>query len=153
MYRIMFVCHGNICRSPMAEFLCKNVLQKEGRLQNFLISSSAVSKETIWNGQGEPIYPQAKKILENLGIDCSKKRSQELKKADGEKYDLFICMDEDNVRRAIDILGWEHSVKVKKLLTYVGEDRDVADPWYTRDFEQTYLDLMKGLKGLLKSLK
>ena len=153
MYRIMFVCHGNICRSPMAEFLCKNVLQKEGRLQNFLISSSAVSKETIWNGQGEPIYPQAKKILENLGIDCSKKRSQELKKADGEKYDLFICMDEDNVRRAIDILGREHSVKVKKLLTYVGEDRDVADPWYTRDFEQTYLDLMKGLKGLLKSLK
>lgn len=149
----MFVCHGNICRSPMAEFLCKNVLQKEGRLQNFLISSSAVSKETIWNGQGEPIYPQAKKILENLGIDCSKKRSQELKKADGEKYDLFICMDEDNVRRAIDILGREHSVKVKKLLTYVGEDRDVADPWYTRDFEQTYLDLMKGLKGLLKSLK
>ena len=149
----MFVCHGNICRSPMAEFLCKNVLQKEGRLQNFLISSSAVSKETIGNGQGEPIYPQAKKILENLGIDCSKKRSQELKKADGEKYDLFICMDEDNVRRAIDILGRAHSVKVKKLLTYVGEDRDVADPWYTRDFEQTYLDLMKGLKGLLKSLK
>ncbi len=153
MYKIMFVCHGNICRSPMAEFLCKNVLQKEGRLQNFLISSSAVSKETIWNGQGEPIYPPAKKILENLGIDCSKKRSQELKKADGEKYDLFICMDEDNVRRAIGILGWEHSGKVKKLLTYVGEDRDVADPWYTRDFEQTYLDLMKGLKGLLKSLK
>ena len=152
MHKIMFVCLGNICRSPMAEYLCKDLLKKAGREKDFIISSCATSDETIWNGVGEPIYPPAKSLLNSLGIDCNEKRSVQLQKKDGDEYDLFICMDDSNVRNAKRILGEKNGQKCKKLLSYAGESGDVADPWYTRNFERAYEDIRRGLEGLLQSL-
>lgn len=149
----MFVCHGNICRSPMAEFLLKDMVKKLGREGEFEIASSAVSTEEIWNGIGNPVYPPAKAELKKHGISCEGKRAQLLTQADGEYYDLLLCMDESNVRRAQKIVGARNAAKCKKLLSYAGESDDVADPWYTRDFTATYLDIMKGLKFLLKALE
>lgn len=152
MRKIMFVCHGNICRSPMAEFLMKDLVKKAGREEEFFIDSCAVSHETVWNGEGEPVYPPAKALLSSLGIDCSSKRSKVLTEKDGENYDLFLCMDDSNVARAKRILG-KHGDKCKKLLSYAGEKGDVADPWYTRDFQAAYRDIMRGLTGLMETEK
>ena len=153
MYRIMFVCHGNICRSPMAEFLLKDMVKKTGREGKFVIASSAVSTEEIWNGVGNPVYPPAKAELKKHGISCEGKRACLLRKEDGEKYDYFLCMDGSNLRRAKRILGEENSEKCQKLLAFAGENGDVADPWYTGDFSATYRDIMRGLEGLLATLK
>ena len=152
MYRIMFVCHGNICRSPMAEFLLKDIVAKKGIADEFVIASSAVSTEEIWNGVGNPVYPPAKAELRKYGISCEGKRACLLKAEDGDKYDYFLCMDESNLRRAKAILGTENGEKCKKLLAFAGERVDVADPWYTRDFTATYRDIMRGLEGLLNTL-
>lgn len=153
MYKIMFVCHGNICRSPMAEFIFKDMVQKAGRKEEFLIASSAVSTEEIYGGVGNPVYPPARELLSSLGISCAGKRAALLTQQDGDKYDLFLCMDESNVRRAKGILGTKNEGKVQKLLLYAGESGDVADPWYTRDFQAAYKDILRGLEGLLKTLK
>lgn len=152
MNKIMFVCLGNICRSPMAEFLFRDMVTKLGREREFVISSSAVSSENVWNGVGAPVYPQAKALLNELGISCDAKRAQVLTKADGEEFDMFLCMDDANVRRAKAILGTKNGEKCKKLLSFAGETGDVADPWYTRDFQAAYRDIMRGLEGLLKTL-
>ena len=152
MHRIMFVCHGNICRSPMAEFLFKDMVKKVGREKDFEIASCAVTTEEIWNGVGAPVYPPAKAELLKHGVSCEGKRAQLLMAADGEKYDLFLCMDDSNVRRAKNILGVKNGEKCRKLLTYAGENGDVADPWYTRNFTDTYRDIMRGLEGLLAAL-
>ena len=152
MYKVLFICHGNICRSPMAEYLFRDMVKKLGREQEFEISSSAVSRETIWNGKGEPIYPPAKKILDGLGISCADKRSKELTEREGEYFDYLICMDESNVARAKRIVGVKNGHKCQKLLWYVGESGEVADPWYTRDFTQTERDIRRGLKGFLAYL-
>ena len=151
MYKIMFVCHGNICRSPMAEFLMKDLVKKLERETEFEIASSAVSTEEIWNGVGNPVYLPAKAELAKHGISCAGKRAQLLTREDGEYYDLLLCMDESNVRRAQKIVGTKNADKCKKLLSYAGENGDVADPWYTRDFTATYRDIMRGLEFLLKS--
>ena len=153
MYKIMFVCHGNICRSPMAEFLLKDILQKQNRSEEFIVASSAVSTEEIYNGVGNPVYPPAKKLLASLGISCEEKRAQLLTKEDGEYYDLLLCMDDANVVRAKRIVGEKNANKIKKLLTFAGESGNVADPWYTRDFQSAYQDIMKGINGLLKNLE
>lgn len=152
MYRIMFVCHGNICRSPMAEFLMKDLVKRQGREKDFQIASSAVSEEEIWNGVGNPVYPPVKKLLESKGISCVGKRATLLTAADGDKYDYFLCMDDTNVRRAKRILGERNADKCQKLLLYAGERGDVADPWYTRDFDSAYKDIMRGIEGLLQKL-
>lgn len=152
MYKIMFVCHGNICRSPMAEFLFKDMVRKLGREDEFEIASSAVSTEEIRNGVGNPVYAPAKAELKKHGIFCEGKRAQLVTREDGEYYDLLLCMDESNVRRAQKIVGEKNSEKCKKLLSYAGENGDVADPWYTRDFTATYRDIMRGLEGLLRAL-
>ena len=151
MYKIMFVCHGNICRSPMAEFIFKDMVKKLGRAGEFDVASSAVSTEEIWNGVGNPVYPPAKTELQKHGISCEGKRAQLLTEADGEYYDLLLCMDESNVRRARKIVGAKNAEKCKKLLDFAGGG-EVADPWYTGDFTATYQDLVKGLEGLLKTL-
>lgn len=150
--KIMFVCHGNICRSPMAEFIFKDILRKSGSLSEFTVSSSATSTEEIWNGIGNPVYPPAKRELLKHGITCDGKRAVQLQKDDYGKYDLFLCMDGNNVRNAIRILGSDPERKVKKLLSYVGSDRDVADPWYTDDFEAAYRDIYKGCEALLNKV-
>lgn len=152
MYKIMFVCLGNICRSPMAELLLKHMVEKMGRKHEFEIASSATSDENVWNGVGAPVYGPIKTLLERKGISCAGKRAQVLKKTDGEYYDLFLCMDDNNVRNAQRILGEKNAHKCKKLLSYAGETGDVADPWYTRDFETAYEDIQRGLDGLLDSL-
>ncbi|MBQ7373457.1 MAG: low molecular weight phosphotyrosine protein phosphatase [Clostridia bacterium] len=152
MCRIMFVCHGNICRSPMAEFVLKDLVKKCGRENEFVISSSATSTEEIWRGVGNPVYPPAKRELLKHGITCDGKRAVQLKLADYENYDLFICMDSANVRNATHILNGDKYGKVKKLLSYVGSGEDVADPWYTGDFETTYSDIYAGCVSLLNIL-
>ncbi len=151
MYKIMFVCHGNICRSPMAEFLFKAMVKELGREKEFEIASSAVSTEEIWNGVGNPVYPPAREELLKHGISCEGKRAQLLTEADGEYYDLLVCMDESNVYRARKIVRAKDGEKCKKLLEYAGGG-NVADPWYTEDFTAAYHDIMRGLEGLLKTL-
>ena len=152
MYKIMFVCHGNICRSPMAEFMLKDAVRRLGKTEDFFIESSAVSTEEIWNGVGNPVYPPAKAELKKHGIDCAGKRARLLTEADGERYDLLFCMDESNLRRAKRIVGEKHAEKCKKLLSFAGSNADVADPWYTGDFSLTYRDISRGIEGLLKTL-
>jgi protein-tyrosine phosphatase len=147
--KIMFVCHGNICRSPMAEFIFKDFVKKAGREEEFYIASSAVSTEEIYRGVGNPVYPPAKAELLKHGITCEGKRAVLLKEEDGEKYDLFLCMDDSNLRRAKKILGGRYEMKCQKLLSLVGETGDVADPWYTGNFEITYKDIERAVKKLL----
>ena len=125
---IMFVCHGNICRSPMGEFILKDMLKIEG-ISGVTVASSATSTEEIWNGIGNPVYPPARAELKKHGISCEGKRAVQLKKIDYEKYYVFYCMDSSNVRNALRIFGSDPDNKVKKLLSLAGEDRDVADPW------------------------
>lgn len=152
MHKIMFVCLGNICRSPMAEFVMRDLVEKAGRGEEFFISSSAVSSENVWQGVGAPVYGPAKALLRSLGISCESKRAQVLTAADGERFDLFLCMDDSNVVRAKRILGEKQAHKCKKLLSYAGESGDVADPWYTGDFQTAYRDILRGIEGLLKEL-
>ena len=152
MHKIMFVCLGNICRSPMAELLLKDMVKKAGREAEFIIQSSATCGENVYRGVGAPVYPPIKALLESKGISCASKRAQVLTAAHGEQFDLFLCMDDSNVRNARRILGEKNGQKCKKLLSYAGESGDVADPWYTRNFERAYEDIRRGLEGLLQSL-
>ena len=152
MHKIMFVCHGNICRSPMAEFILKKIVKENGLEKEFLISSSATSTEEIWRGVGNPVYPPAKRELLKHGITCDGKRAVQLKEEDYANYDLFICMDSANVRNAIRILNGDKQNKVVKLLSFANRDDDVADPWYTDRFDVTYKDVYDGCIALFDNL-
>lgn len=149
----MFVCHGNICRSPMAEFVLKDMINRRGMENDFVIASSATSTEEIWNGIGNPIYPPVMKILENYGIDPNGKRAVQLKASDYDKYDLFIGMDSANIRNMTRILGGDKGNKIHKLMEYADSSADVSDPWYTRDFDRCYKDIYAGCEALLNSLE
>lgn len=150
MHKIMFVCHGNICRSPMAEFVFRDMVQRAGAQSDFVISSTATSTEEIWNGVGNPVYPPAKAELAKHGISCEGKRAELLKKSDYNKYDYFICMDSNNIRNAIRIFGGDPDKKLNKLMSFAGSDRDVTDPWYSRRFDVAYSDIYTGCEALLK---
>ena len=152
MKRIMFVCHGNICRSPMAEFIFKKMLSEEKLTERFVVASSATSTEEIWGDVGNPVYPPAKRELLKHGITCEGKRAVQLKKSDYDKYDYFIAMDSMNVRNIMRIFGSDKDGKVSRLLDHTDEKRDVADPWYTDRFDVTYSDIEKGCRELLKEL-
>ena len=152
MIKIMFVCHGNICRSPMAEFIFKDLVNKKGMAENFLISSCATSTEEIWNGVGNPVYPPAKRELAKHNISCEGKRAVQLKKSDYESYDYLIAMDTNNVRNIMRIIGSDKDGKVTKLMSYTNRGSDVADPWYSGDFETCYNDIYEGCRGLLEKL-
>ncbi|MGN1085876.1 MAG: low molecular weight protein-tyrosine-phosphatase [Porcipelethomonas sp.] len=152
MIRIMFVCHGNICRSPMAEFIMKKLVRDSGLQDEFFISSSATSTEEIWNGRGNPVYPPAKAELKKHGISCEGKSAVQLKKSDYEKYDYFVGMDSANIRNMRRILGNDKDEKIYKLLGFAGRSDDVADPWYSGDFVTTYRDIHEGCNALLKHL-
>ena len=152
MIKIMFVCHGNICRSPMAEFVLKDMVKKAGRENEFVIASSATSTEEIWGGVGNPVYPPARDELKKHGISCEGKRAVQVKKSDYENYDYLICMDENNMRNIRRIIGSDPEDKIVKLLSFTGENRDVADPWYSGDFETCYRDIYNGCKALLEKL-
>ena len=152
MIKIMFVCHGNICRSPMAEFVLKDMVRHRGLENDFVIASSATSTEEIWNGVGNPVYPPARAVLEAHGIEPRGKRAVQLKASDYDKYDLFIGMDSANIRNMTRILGGDKDNKIHKLMEYTGSSADVSDPWYTRDFDRCYKDIYAGCEALLKYL-
>ena len=152
MTKIMFVCHGNICRSPMAEFIFKDMIRKQGLDQDFVVRSCATSTEEIWGDVGNPVYPPAQRELKKHGISCEGKRAVQLKKSDYDKYDLFIAMDSMNVRNIGRIFGNDPQNKVHKMMDYTNRKGDVADPWYTGRFDVTYTDILDGCKGLLESL-
>ncbi len=148
MLKIMFVCHGNICRSPMAEFVMKDLIKKSGLSNKFIIESSATSYEEI----GNPVHYGTKRILNNLGIDCSKKRAIKLMQEDYHKYDYIIGMDDYNIKNMLKLFNGDKDNKIKKLLEYSNSNRSVADPWYTGDFETTYNDVLRGCTDFLNYL-
>lgn len=152
MVKVMFVCHGNICRSPMAEFILKNMVKEKGIEKDFVIASCATSTEEIWNGVGNPVYPPAQRELKKHGISCGNKRAVQLQKSDYNKYDYLICMDENNRRNMLRILGGDPENKISKLMDYTDRPGNVADPWYSGDFSTAYCDIYEGCEGLLKSL-
>lgn len=150
--KITFVCHGNICRSPMAEFMFKDMLVKEGLVDFFEVNSVATSSEEIYHGVGNPVYPPAKRELLKHGISCEGKRAVQLKTSDYDNSDLFVCMDEYNLKNCLRIFGSDKRNKVCKLLDFCGGG-NVADPWYTDRFDVTYADINRGLIALIKNLK
>ncbi len=153
MIKVLFICHGNICRSPMAEFIMKDLVRKSGIANRFYIASVATSKEEIWNGVGNPVYPAAQAKLAEHGIDCAGKRAVQLTRMDYDKYDYLIGMDSANMRNMQRIVGADPKGKMYKLLQFAGAERDISDPWYTGDFEATYRDVLEGCEGLLAHLK
>ena len=150
--RIMFVCHGNICRSPMAEFIFKDLVKKQGVAERFSIASSATSTEEIWNGTGNPVYPPAKAELARHGLSCDGKRAVQLQKSDYDKYDLFIGMDSANIRNMLRIFGGDPDRKVRKLMDDTDRGGDVADPWYSGHFDVAYRDIYDGCTALLNTI-
>ena len=147
--RINFVCHGNICRSPMAEFIFKDKISSQGLNDRFYVESSAVSTEEI----GNSIYPPAKLCLNAHGIPFDKnKTARQITRADYDRFDLIICMDRMNLRWLKYIIPNDPDNKVRLMMSYAGQDRDVADPWYTGDFETTYRDINLATDALLNEL-
>ena len=149
MTRILFICHGNICRSPMAEFVMKSLAASAGLEREFDIASAATSSEEL----GNPVYPQARRKLAEHGIGCAGKTARRMTAADYGAYDLLIGMDEANLRNMLRICGGDPDGKLHKLTEYCGRpDDDVADPWYTDDFDAAWNDIYSGCKGLLDAL-
>ncbi len=148
MINVMFVCHGNICRSPMAEFVFKKLIADRGLSDDFLVKSCATSSEEL----GNPIYPPARRELLHRGIPFSERCAVRLCKDDYSKYNLFIAMDDNNVRNIMRIFGSDPDNKVKKLMYFTERSGDVADPWYTGDFALAYKDIYDGCVGLLKKI-
>lgn len=147
--RILFICHGNICRSPMAEFIFKEMVKKEGLEDRFYVESAAVSTEEI----GNPIYPPAKRCLNAHGIPYdTSKTARQITRADYDRFDLIIYMDRMNLRWLRYIIPDDPQNKVKLMMSYAGRDRDVADPWYTGDFETTFRDITEASRMLLKDI-
>lgn len=151
MPRIMFVCHGNICRSPMAEFIFKDMLEKKGIADQFTVESSATSTEEIICGVGNPVYPPAKAELMRHGLTCGNKRAVQLKQSDGDKYDLFIGMDSANIRNMYRILPPDTHIKIRRLMDFTDRGGDVADPWYSDRFDIAYRDIREGCAALLEA--
>ena len=158
MTRILFICHGNICRSPMAEFVMKDLAEKAGVSDLFEIASAATSRDEIWrdrNGRdiGSPVYPPARKKLAEHGISCGGKTARQLTKDDYDRYDLLVCMDQWNIRNTLRTVGSDPEGKICALLDFAGRPgEEVADPWYTGDFESTWQDVLAGCQGMLRKL-
>lgn len=152
MIKVLFICHGNICRSPMAEFVMKDLVKKAGMKDQFYIASAATSSEEIWRGVGNPVYPPARAEMERHGIHCQGKRAVQMTKEDYNHYDLLIGMDSNNIRNMKRIVGGDPEEKIHKMTEYIGETYDVADPWYSGDFQATWRDVSKSCQGLLDYL-
>jgi len=153
MIHILFVCHGNICRSPMAEFIFRHMAEERHAAHRFTVSSAATSTEEIrWDGTGNPVYPPARAELKKHGIDCTGKRAVQLKREDYGKYDLLVGMDRANIRNMHRILGGDPEGKIRMLMDYTNRPGDVADPWYTENFDVTYRDIAEGCAALLEKL-
>ena len=148
MLNILFICHGNICRSTMAEFMFRNMVRKAGREKDFLIESAATSREEI----GNDIHPGTKKKLQENDVPYERHYARQMSRTDYNKFDYLIGMDDANVRNIIRIAGGDPEKKIFKLLDFAGEDRSIADPWYTGNFDETYDDILTGLRGLFREL-
>ena len=146
MIKILFICHGNICRSPMAEFVMKELVSKKGLSDSFIIASAATSNEEI----GNPVYPPVRALLSRRGISTDGKRAVRVTKGDYGYYDYLICMDKNNLRNLSFIIGDDNDNKVFRLLDFTDRKGDVADPWYTGDFDTTERDVNEGCKKLLE---
>ena len=142
MKKILFVCHGNICRSPMAEYVMKYLVEQAQLTDQFLIESAATSTEEI----GNPVYPPARRKLAEHGISCIGHAARQMTRADYSRYDLLIGMDSANIRNMTRIAGGDPEGKIRPLLY----DKDVADPWYTGNFEATWQDVLRGCQALLE---
>ena len=148
MVKILFVCHGNICRSPMAEFVMKDLVEKAGLGKEFEIASAATSTEEI----GNPVYPPARRKLSENGISCTGKTARQLQKSDYARYDYLVGMDSANLRNMHRICGGDPAGKISLLLDWTARPGSVADPWYTGDFEATWQDVQEGCQGLLAAI-
>ena len=149
MTSILFICHGNICRSPMAEFVMKDLVKQAGLEARFHIESAATSTEEI----GNPVYPPARRKLAEHGIDCAGKTARQLTRADCDRFDLLVGMDRANLRNMRRICGEDRAGKLSLLMDYTDCPGDIADPWYTGDFEATWRDVLAGCQGLLSQLQ
>lgn len=149
MKKILFVCHGNICRSPMAEFVMKDLLKKEALSEQVYVASAATSYEEI----GNPVHRGTKQKLAEIGISVKGKTAVHMEKSDYLLYDFIIGMDSMNIKNIMRIIGSDPEGKVSKLLAFAKEDGDIADPWYTGDFDATYRDVLRGCIGLLERIK
>lgn len=150
MIKILFICHGNICRSPMGEFILKDLAAKAGLADRFQIESAATSTEEI----GNPVYPPARRKLAQHGIDCAGKTARQLTAADYGRFDLLLGMDRANIRNMTRICGGDPQGKIHLLMEYAGHPgREVADPWYTGDFEAAWDDVLAGCQGLLRKIE
>ena len=147
--KILFVCHGNICRSPMAEFVMKELLKKCGKSDLFYVESAATSTEEL----GNPVYPPAREVMLRHGIDCSGKYARQIRSKDYDDFDLIICMDNANVRNAKRILGDDPQGKISRLLDFTARPGEVADPWYSGNFDATWRDVSDGCTALLETLE
>ena len=149
MIKVLFICHGNICRSPMAEFIFKDMLSARHLSERFYVESAATSYEEI----GNPVYPPARRELAKHGIRCDGKTARKLIRADFDKFDYLIAMDANNLRNIRREFGDELFSKVTLMMEYAGSRDDVADPWYTGNFEVTYRDIVAGCEGFLQKLE
>ena len=146
--RILFVCHGNICRSPMAEFVLKALVKAKGIEDQYYIESAAVTTDEL----GNPIYPPAKRCLSQHGVSFDPaKRARQITRADYDLFDRIICMDASNMRLIRRIIPSDPAGKIHLLMSYAGSGRDVADPWYTGDFETAFQDILMGCEAMLNS--
>lgn len=148
MIKILFICHGNICRSTMAEFVMKDLIHKSGMSNEFYIESAATSREEI----GNDTHPGTKHKLQEIGIPYTKRKARQVTVYDYEEYDYLIIMDGENQRGLNRIIGKDSQHKVYKLLDFAGQNRDIADPWYTGNFDGTFDDVLLGCKCLLEKL-
>lgn len=145
MIKVMFVCHGNICRSPMAEFVFRDMVKKEGLENEFYIASSATSREEI----GNPVYPPAKRKLKQYGISCDGKRAIQITKDDYKNYDYIIAMESYNIKNIMRIIDRDNEKKVYRLLDFTENKKDIDDPWYSGNFDITYNEIYEGSRALL----
>ncbi|MBQ6450337.1 MAG: low molecular weight phosphotyrosine protein phosphatase [Solobacterium sp.] len=148
MIKVLFICHGNICRSPMAEFILKELVRRKGVQDDFEIASAAVSSEEEGNG----LYPPARRKLKEYGIPCEGHRAHKMRPWEYEYYDVIFAMDASNIRRLMDMTDHDPAYKIHHMMEYASVYRDVRDPWYTGNFEETYQDLWDACTGYLESL-
>ena len=148
MTRILFVCHGNICRSPMAEFVMKELVRRAGREEDFLIESAATSREEI----GNDMHYGTRTKLREMGIPFSRRAARQITRNDYDKYDYLVAMDDENLFYMNRCWSPDPQHKIVHLLSFAGKDRDIADPWYTGNFDQTYEDVLEGCTAFLKFL-
>ena len=149
MIKVLFVCLGNICRSPMAEFILREMVKRENMQDEFFISSAATSSEEIGNG----IHYGAERKLREAGIPITNRVARKMTKEDYEKYDYIIGMEESNIRNIIRIIGNDYEGKVYRLLDFSEKPRDISDPWYTGNFDEAYEDIFEGCQSFLKKIK